>query len=94
MRSTDKRIAAVNQRTAELKNREKNLKNGVVGLCSMVACLVLIVGLGFSMPDIMIKMEAMEALENSDMASIFAVGNTMGYVLIALLSFILGACVT
>ncbi|MEG0803871.1 MAG: DUF4179 domain-containing protein, partial [Pygmaiobacter sp.] len=47
-----------------------------------------------AMPGVMAQMDMTEHLSVSRMASIFSSGNAMGYVMIALLAFVLGVCVT
>ncbi|MEG1577820.1 MAG: DUF4179 domain-containing protein [Oscillospiraceae bacterium] len=94
MRSTDERIAAVGQRTKALKRQQKLRRSSILGLSAIAAALVLIVGGGLAMPGIMAQLDVVQHLGTSGMASIFSGKSGMGYVLIALIAFALGVCVT
>ncbi|MEG2200092.1 MAG: DUF4179 domain-containing protein [Anaerovorax sp.] len=93
MRSTDERMIAVKQRKKELKQGIRVRRNRMIGFSSITASLVVIVGLGCSMPGIIGKMASVKGFHVSGVASIFSSGNG-GYVMIALLAFTLGVCVT
>ncbi|MEG1684024.1 MAG: DUF4179 domain-containing protein [Oscillospiraceae bacterium] len=94
MRSTDERMAAVGRRTRELKQQQKLRHRSIAGLSATLGALALVVGAAFAMPGIMTRMNVSEYLGSNGMASIFSVDSRIGYVMISLLAFALGVCVT
>ena len=91
MRSTDERVAAVEKRLMELARQKKRCR-GYIGL--VAACLIVIVGMGVAMPGIMVRLSEADYTNTGIMASIFYEGGALGYVLIGLLAFALGICLT
>ena len=94
MRMTDERVAQIQKRTAQLKaEREKKKQRGIDILCA-AACLVLIVGLGLSMPSLVGTLSGGEVLHASGAASLIGDNAALGYILMGVLSFLLGVCCT
>ena len=80
MRSYEERVAETKRRIAKIE-REKRLRRNTITMVSAVAaCLVLLIGASLAMPGIA--------------ASIFHDGAALGYIVIGLLAFLLGVCVT
>ena len=94
MRTTDERVAAVEKRVRELEQQKRQLRCRYIGLSAVAACLVVIVGMGVAMPGIITGLSLRDYSNTGMMASIFYEGKVLGYVLIGLLSFALGICVT
>jgi hypothetical protein len=92
MRSTSERTAAIEKRTGGAAAKEKRRRGSSAGL-SAAACLALIVGPRW-------RCRAYGAAErrmgggSGAAASVFAASGAAGYVLIGLLAFALGCCVT
>ncbi len=94
MRSTKQRVEATQQRITSL-NRQKQIHRGyVISLLATVFCLVLITGLSFILPGIMESLSGDVGIYPGLTASIFDIFGGLGYLLIALLAFALGICVT
>lgn len=94
MRSTEERVAAVKERIAR-QAREKALRRSrVLALASVAAALSIIVGMSFYMPGLSVKLEESDYAKFQTTASIFGDSSALGYVVIGLLAFILGVCVT
>ncbi len=94
MRSTEERVAAVKRRTKEIQ-RQKQIRQGrIVGISSVAACLLFIVGISFAMPGIMACMPGGAYTYSGVAASIFDGSDGFGYVLIGFLAFALGVSVT
>ena len=94
MRSHEERVAETKRRIAKIE-REKRLRRNTITMASAVAaCLVLIVGVSLIMPDIAAKIQAggYESFETT--ASMYGGGAALGYIVIGLLAFLLGVCVT
>lgn len=94
MRSTDERVAAVERRVKELAHQKKQRQRRYIGLSAAAACLLFVVGMGVAMPGIMAGLSQGDYTNTGMMASIFYEGGTLGYVLIGLLAFALGVCLT
>ena len=87
--------ASRRQRRRIAKNgAEKRLRRNTITAASAVAaCLALIVGVSFVMPDaVKIQTGGYAGFETA--ASIFHGGAALGYIVIGLLAFLLGVCVT
>lgn len=94
MRSTDERVAAVERRVKELARQKKQRQSRYIGLSAAAACLLIVVGMGAAMPGIMAGLSQGGYANTGMMASIFYEGGALGYVLIGLLAFALGVCLT
>ena len=94
MRSHEERIAEVKRRMAE-KERQKRLRRGrITAVSGVAACLAVIVGVSLSMPDI-VNQIALGTSSGFDTAATMLGGSTaLGYIVIGLLAFVLGVCVT
>ena len=94
MRSTEERVAAVKERIAR-QAREKALRRSrILALTSVAAALAVIVGMSFFMPGLSEKIAESDYAQFQTTASIFGDSSALGYVVIGLLAFILGVCVT
>lgn len=94
MRNTDERLAAVRNRVAELDRQSRRTRNRWIVATSVAVCLLLIVTLSLSMPG---WAENAVRVKNSGMASaasLFAENGALCYLVIGILAFILGVCVT
>jgi hypothetical protein len=93
MRSQSERVSAIEKRTAELKREQKKKRDfAVTGLCA-AACLILIIAAALVMPGLM-TCGGPTSDYTGAAASVFARSGAVGYVLIGLLAFVLGCCVT
>ena len=94
MRSHEERVAETKRRIAAME-REKRLRRNTIAMASAVAaCLVLLVGVSLAMPGIAAKIQAGDYSGFETAASIFHSGAALGYIVIGLLAFLLGVCVT
>ena len=94
MRSTEERVAAVKRRVAQIERQKRQRKNRIVALSSVAACLAVIVGAAFAMPGISEKLLVGDYAGYEAAASIFSSSAAAGYIIIGLLAFVLGVCVT
>ena len=94
MRNTDERVAAVEKRVKELARQKKQRQHRSIALSAAAACLLIVIGMGVSMPGIMAGLAEGDYTSTGMMASIFYEGGALGYVLIGLLAFALGVCLT
>ena len=94
MRSHEERIAETKRRIAA-RQREKRRRRDTVTMASAVAaCLVLLIGASLAMPGIAATLQAGDYSGFETAASIFHSGAALGYIVIGLLAFLLGVCVT
>ena len=93
MRTNEERIAAMHERTKELKHRDRMLKRQIIQGVSIAACLMLVVIMGVLMPRISEKAVTVNTAGSMN-ASIFSSGGAFGYVVIAVLAFLIGVLVT
>lgn len=94
MRSNEERVAAVKRRAAQIEQQKRQRKKRIVALSAAAACLVVIVGASFAMPGISEKLIASDYAGYETAASIFGGSAAAGYIIIGLLAFVLGVCVT
>ena len=94
MRSHEERVAETKRRIAKIE-REKRLRRNTITMASAVAaCLALLVGASLAMPGITANIQTGDYSGFETAASIFHGGAALGYIVIGLLAFLLGVCVT
>ena len=94
MRSHEERVAETKRRIAKIE-REKQLRRNTITMVSAVAaCLVLLIGASLAMPGIAASIQTGDYVGFETAASIFYDGAALGYIVIGLLAFLLGVCVT
>ena len=93
MRSNEQRIVALHIRAAELKKRSMIIRTRVLGMASGACCFVILILLANWMPG---SADMLAAGKNfPDMSgSIFSDNGVLGYLVIALVAFLLGISVT
>ena len=94
MRSHEERIAETKRRIAA-REKEKRLRCGrIIMTSAAAACLVLLVCAALAMPDLTAQIPAGDYSGFETAASIFRDSAALGYIVIGLLAFLLGVCVT
>ena len=94
MRSHEERVAETKRRIAKIE-REKRLRRNKITMASAVAaCLVLLIGASLAMPGIAASIQAGDYSGFETAASMYGGGAALGYIVIGLLAFLLGVCVT
>ena len=91
MRTNEERIAAMHTRAAELRREKRKAQTRLAGGAGIVLCLALVVALCVWMPKLS---TAISGAPDGMSASIFAESGALGYIVVALLAFLLGVCVT
>ena len=94
MRSNEERIAAVKRRVAQRERQKQQRRKRLAVLASVAASLAVIVGAALAMPGFSEKLTAGDYAGYEAAASMFSAGAAGGYLLIGLLAFGLGVCVT
>ena len=94
MRSHEERVAETKRRIAKME-REKRLRRNKITMASVVAaCLVLLIGASLAMPGIAANIQTGNYSGFETAASMYGGGAALGYIVIGLLAFLLGVCVT
>ena len=94
MRSHEERVAETKRRIAKIE-REKRLRRDKITMISAVAaCLALLIGASLAIPGIAANIQTGDYSGFETAASIFHGGAALGYIVIGLLAFLLGVCVT
>ena len=94
MRTNEERIGLIHKRTAEIK-RERNRKiQRALDMICIAACLILVVGIGLFMPGWTAGITGGEVHHTSGAASLVGSHVALGYILMGLMAFLLGVCVT
>ena len=94
MRSYEERVAETKRRIAA-RQREKRLRRNTVTMASAVAaCLALLIGASLAMPGIAANIQTGNYSGFETAASMYGGGAALGYIVIGLLAFLLGVCVT
>lgn len=87
MRTSDERICLIRARTAQKRQRRRR---GTRALCALVS-LTLLLSAGAWMPAVTAQGGTLPA---AGTASLLAANSALSYILMGLLSFLLGVCVT
>ena len=94
MRNPEERVAETKRRIAKIE-REKRLRRDKITMVSAAAaCLVLLIGASLAMPGIAARAQAGDYAGFETAASMYGGGAALGYIVIGLLAFLLGVCVT
>ena len=94
MRSHEERVAEAKRRIAKMEREKRLRRNTITAASAVVACLVLLIGASLAMPGIVVKIKTGDYSGFETAASIFHGGAALGYIVIGLLAFLLGVCVT
>ena len=98
MRTNEERAALVRQRAKEIKEEQRRKKHKIQmtvlsGVC-LAACLCILVVIGSVMPRLTAGFGEAPVSHTSGVASLLAGSEALGYVMMAILAFLLGICVT
>ena len=94
MRTNEERTGLIHQRTAEIKRERQKKKQRAWDMICIAACLILIVGIGSFLPDWVVGIPGGEVHHASGAASLVGSHAALGYILMGLMAFLLGVCVT
>ena len=94
MRSHEERVAETKRRIAKIEREKRRRRNTITMASAVAACLALLVGVSLAMPGIAASIQTGDYSGFETAASIFHGGAALGYIVIGLLAFLLGVCVT
>jgi len=78
----------------ELEREKRQRRHRFIGFIAVAACLAIVVSVSTAMPHIMAGLSGGAYSNSGVTASIFYMGKAFGYVLVGLLSFSIGVCLT
>ena len=94
MRSHEERVAETKRRIAKIEREKRRRRNTITMASAVAACLALLIGASLAMPGIAASIRTGDYSGFETAASIFHGGAALGYIVIGLLAFLLGVCVT
>ena len=94
MRSHEERVAETKRLIAKMERENQRRRNTITMASAVAACLALLIGASLAMPGIAANIQAGDYSGFETAASIFHSGTALGYIVIGLLAFLLGVCVT
>ena len=94
MRSHEERVAETKRRIAKIEREKRRRRNTVTMASAVAACLALLIGASLAMPGIAAKIQTGDYSGFETSASMYGGGAALGYIVIGLLAFLLGVCVT
>ena len=94
MRSHEERVAEAKRRIAKMEREKRRRRNTVTMASAVAACLALLIGASLAMPGIAANIQTGDYSGFETAASMYGGGAALGYIVIGLLAFLLGVCVT
>ena len=94
MRSHEERVAETKRRIAKMEREKRRRRNTITMASAVAACLALLIGASLAMPGIAANIQAGDYSGFETAASMYGGGAALGYIVIGLLAFLLGVCVT
>ena len=94
MWSHEERVAETKRRIAARQREKRRRRNKITMISAVAACLVLLIGASLAMSGIAAKIQAGDYSGFETSASMYGGGAALGYIVIGLLAFLLGVCVT
>ena len=94
MRSHEERVAETKRRIAKIEREKRRRRDTITIASAVAACLALLIGASLAMPGIAANIQTGDYSGFETAASIFHGGAALGYIVIGLLAFLLGVCVT
>ena len=94
MRSHEERVAETKRRIAKIELEKRRRRNTITMVSAVAACFALLVGASLAMPGIAASIQTGDYSGFETAASMYGGGAALGYIVIGLLAFLLGVCVT
>ena len=94
MRSHEERVAETKRRIAKMEREKRRRRNTVTMASAVAACLVLLIGAALAMPGVAARIQTGDYSGFETAASMYGGSAALGYIVIGLLAFLLGVCVT
>ena len=94
MRSHEERVVEAKRRIAARQREKRRRRDKITMISAVAACLALLIGASLAMPGIAASIQTGDYVGFETAASMYGGGAALGYIVIGLLAFLLGVCVT
>ena len=94
MRSHEERVAETKRRIAKIEREKRLRRDKFTMISAAAACLALLIGASLAMPGIAMRIQTGDYSDFETAASMYGGSAALGYIVIGLLAFLLGVCVT
>lgn len=94
MKSNEERLELIQQRVRQIKRKQAQRRQQLVGTASMGCSLILILFLGIKMPSFTKNFTTDQVEQTTAAASLIGNSMTVGYVIMGIAAFLLGVGVT
>ena len=94
MRSHEERVVEAKRRIAKIEREKRRRRDTITIASAVAACLALLIGASLAMPGIAANIQTGNYSGFETAASMYGGGAALGYIVIGLLAFLLGVCVT
>ena len=94
MRSLEERVAEAKRRIAKMEREKRLRRDKITMISAAAACLALLIGASLAMSGIAAHIQTGDYSGFETSASMYGGGAALGYIVIGLLAFLLGVCVT
>ena len=94
MRSHEERVVEAKRRIAARQREKRRRRDKITMISAVAACLALLIGASLAMPGIAASIQTGDYSGFETSASMYGGGAALGYIVIGLLAFLLGVCVT
>lgn len=94
MRTNEERVRLIHARTMDIKRKQQKRKQYFIDAVFLAATFLIITILSIQMPVLMKNAVGEQVLHVSGTASLVGSHEALGYILMGILSFLLGVCVT
>ena len=94
MRSHEERVAETKRRIAKIERKKRLRRNTITMASAVAACLALLIGASLAMPGIAANIQTGDYSGFETAATMLGGSAALGYIVIGLLAFLLGVCVT
>ena len=94
MRSHEERVVETKRRIVQIEREKRRRRNTITMASAVAACLALLIGVSLAMPGIAAKIQAGDYSGFETSATMYGGGAALGYIVIGLLAFLLGVCLT
>lgn len=94
MRTNEERQQLIRRRTVEIQREQRRKRQNIISGTGVVLCLLLIIGVGYSLSGMSGQVSSAKINYATGMASMLGNYDALGYICIGILSFALGVCVT
>ena len=94
MRSHEERVAETKRRIAKMEREKQRRRNTITMASAVAACLALLAGVSIAMPGMTAQLQPDSCTGFETAASMYGGGDALGYIIVGLLAFLLGVCMT